>query len=146
MADFTFNGFHIHYEDIGSGEPLLLLNGIFMSCDSWLDFIAPLSNNNRLLLLDFVDQGKSGKASSDYDISMQADLLEAFLDELGLETVNLAGVSYGGQVAIIFAASRPGRVDKLFLANTCGYTSKWLLDVGKSWLYSFESHDHHQFF
>ena len=146
MANFTFNGFSVHYEDIGSGEALLLLNGIFMSCDSWIGFIPALSKNNRLLLLDFVDQGKSDKASTDYDISMQADLIEAFLNELGLETVNLAGVSYGGQVAIIFAASRPERVKKLFLANTTSYTSKWLLDIGKSWIYSFESYDSHQFF
>ena len=35
MATFEYEGVPIYYEDHGAGEPLLILNGIFMSCASW---------------------------------------------------------------------------------------------------------------
>ena len=62
MADFVFhNGKRIHYEEYGQGKPLIILNGIMMSCASWAEFVEPFSENNRLILVDFLDQGKSDR-------------------------------------------------------------------------------------
>ena len=58
MAFFSFEGKQVYYETHGEGNPLLLLNGIMMSTMSWKEFVAPLSAQNRLILVDFMDQGK----------------------------------------------------------------------------------------
>ena len=144
--EFTFRGKSIYYESYGSGEPLLILNGIFMSCASWSAFIPGFSKNNNLLLLDLLDQGKSGKMDAEYTQALQAELVSAFLDHIGIETVNLCGISYGGEVAMRFAAALPSKVKKLILSNTAAYTSPWLKDIGHSWEYAFASGDGRQFF
>jgi len=146
MATFAFEGIDLYYEDHGEGEPLLILNGIFMSCASWKAFVPAFSRHNRLLLLDLVDQGASGKVDHDYTQEIQERAVLALLDELGLEKVAICGISYGGEVALRVAGRHPERVSRLVLSNTCAYTSHWLRDIGRSWEYAMASHDGHQFF
>ena len=49
MATFLLEGREIYYEDHGAGKPLLVLNGIFMSCASWEKFVPVFSKTCRLL-------------------------------------------------------------------------------------------------
>jgi len=144
--EFSFNGKSVYYERHGAGEPLLILNGIFMSCASWTPFIPALSKHFDLLLLDLLDQGKSSKMESDYTQALQSDLVCAFLEHLGLGGFSICGISYGGEVAMRFAARYPQCVRKLVLSNTTAYTSPWLKDIGHSWEYAFESGDGRLFF
>lgn len=146
MATFEFEGRDIYYEEHGRGEPLLVLNGIFMSCASWAAFVPAFSEKNRLILLDLMDQGKSGKADFEYTQELQVRIVLALLERLGLERVSLMGISYGGEVAMRLAAAYPERVEKLVLSNTAAYTSKWLKDIGHSWEFAYNSYDGHNFF
>jgi pimeloyl-ACP methyl ester carboxylesterase len=146
VATFDFEGTTIYYEDHGSGAPLLILNGIFMSCASWKAFVPTFSAANRLLLLDLVDQGFSGKADHEYTQELQERVVVAFLDHLGLDQVSICGISYGGEVALRVAGRHPQRVSKLVLSNTTAWTSDWLRDIGHSWEAAMASYDGHQFF
>lgn len=146
MATFPFHGLDIYYEDHGAGRPFLLLNGIFMSCSSWAAFLDAFSAHNRLIMVDLVDQGRSGKADFEYTQALQTELVAALLDHLEIERLSVMGISYGGEVAMTFALDYPGRVDKLILANTAANTSKWLRDIGHSWEFAYRSYDGHQFF
>lgn len=133
MAYFNFNGKDIYYEVHGEGKPLLMLNGLMMSCLSWKPFVKPFSEHNQLILLDMLDQGQSDKMDVPYTQELQADVVHALLQELKLEKVNVFGISYGGEVAIQFALKYPEQVDRLLLFNTSCYTSPWLRDMGESW-------------
>ena len=82
MAYFTFEGKQVYYETYGEGRPLLLLNGIMMSCASWKEFIEPLSARNMLILVDMLDQGKSDKMTEAYDHAVQIRLVDALLYNL----------------------------------------------------------------
>lgn len=146
MPTFAFQGKNIYYESHGEGEPLVVLNGIFMSCASWAAFVPAFSKHCRLILIDLLDQGRSDKMDAEYTQSLQVEALLALLSHLKLESVRLAGISYGGEVAMRFAVEYPSRVSKLILSNTAAYTSKWLKDIGHSWEFAFQSHDGHQFF
>lgn len=146
MAAFDFQGRSIYYESHGAGQPLVVLNGIFMSCASWDAFVPTLSAHCGLILLDLLDQGKSDKMDSEYTQALQVEVVLALLEHLGLDSVDLMGISYGGEVAMRLAAMYPARVRRLVLSNTAAYTSKWLKDIGHSWEYAFASHDGRQFF
>ncbi|MFV0430126.1 MAG: alpha/beta fold hydrolase [Arachnia sp.] len=146
MATVGFEGIELYYEDHGAGEPLLILNGIFMSAASWQPFIEAFSARNRMVLLDLVDQGRSGRVDHEYTQELQERAVIAVLDHLGVERAHLLGISYGGEVAMRLAARHPGRVDRLVLANTTAYTSAWLRDIGRSWEFAMASHDGHAFF
>lgn len=127
------NGHEMYYEIHGEGEPLVILNGIMMSTKSWTEFIEPLSKNNQLILIDFLDQGQSDKLEGDYTHAIQVASAMELLDELTDEPLNLFGISYGGEIAIQIALEYPERVKKLLLFNTCAETSYWLEEVGNAW-------------
>lgn len=133
MSTFKFEDKSVYYEEYGQGAPILVLNGIMMSCQSWKEFIDPLKANNRLILVDFLDQGKSDRMTEPYSQSLQMELVRALLDHLELDSVNLAGISYGGEIALQFAVKYPERLECLALFNTTAKTGAWLKDIGDAW-------------
>jgi len=124
----------VYYEVYGEGKPLVLLNGIMMSTMSWQVFKDVLSANNQLILVDFLDQGKSDKIEDTaYTQDMQVEVLKALFDELKLNKINIVGISYGGEVALQFSVKYEGYVDRMVLFNTTAKTSPWLRDIGVGW-------------
>jgi pimeloyl-ACP methyl ester carboxylesterase len=133
MAEFQYRNKTVYYESHGSGEPILLLNGIMMSTKSWASFIENFSQNNRLILVDFLDQGQSGRMTEAYGHEIQRGLVGALLDHLGLKTVNICGISYGAEVGLGFAVEHPERVRRLVLFNGAARTAPLLADIGHAW-------------
>ena len=135
MAVFDFNGKEIYYETYGEGRPLIVLNGIMMSCASWAEFVEPFSASNQLILVDFLDQGKSAKMEGQtYTQAIQVEVVAALLEHLSLERVSVLGISYGGEVALQFVLQYPDRVDRLMLFNTTACTGALLGDIGEGWI------------
>ncbi len=134
MAEFLFRGKPVHYEVYGEyGKPLLLLNGIMMSTKSWQPFVRSFSEKNVLILVDFLDQGQSGRMEESYTQDIQAELVAELLERLWYSQVSIMGISYGGEVALQFALKYPERVERLILANTASRTSDWLREIGHAW-------------
>lgn len=133
MAYFTFQNKSVYYEDHGAGRPIIVLNGIMMSTASWAEFVEPFSSTNRLILLDLLDQGQTEHMDGPFSQALQAELVLALLDHLGLDQVCLLGISYGGEVALRFAIDHGDRLDRLLLFNTTARTGPWLGDIGDAW-------------
>lgn len=146
MAYFQFEGKEVYYEVHGQGEPLLLLNGIFMSTASWAAFVPSYSRQNQLILVDFLDQGKSQKLSGEYKQDVHVETIRSLLEHLRLTRVSVVGISYGGEVAMQLVLRYPELVRKLVLANSTCHTNPWLTDMGKAWEYAIGSYDGRQFF
>lgn len=127
------NGGKLYYELHGSGDPILILNGIMMSTKSWAEFVEPLTVNHQLILMDFLDQGQSEKLSEPFGHEVQVEAVKELLVYLKIGKVNLYGVSYGGEVGLQFTLRYPEFVEKLILFNTCAETSYWLEEVGHAW-------------
>jgi pimeloyl-ACP methyl ester carboxylesterase len=136
MSIFKYQDKNIFYEldGLDSSPKLLILNGIMMSTRSWQPFVNTLSENFQLIRLDFFDQGQSDKLDYFYKQDIQIELLKAFLDYLNLEKINLAGISYGGEVALSFAVKYPEYINRLMLFNSGAYTNPWLKDIGDGWI------------
>lgn len=134
MSSFSFRGKKVHYQIIGEGHPLLLLNGIMMSTKSWSPFLSAFQNGgNRLILVDLLDQGESDPMEGPFELALQADMLSELLDELRIASSAVFGTSYGGEVALNLAVKYPGKVSKLVLANTVAKTNAWLKEIGEAW-------------
>jgi pimeloyl-ACP methyl ester carboxylesterase len=106
------------FEEFGSRDhsPLIILHGFFASSRNWRQVAQKLSDRFHVYVPDMRNHGSSSQHSlMDYP-AMTADLLR-FVDERGLETVNLLGHSMGGKVAMWFALSAPDRVNKLIVAD-----------------------------
>ncbi len=134
MSNFSYKGRNIYYEVQGEGKPILILNGIMMSTKSWEPFIKSFTERNQLIRVDFIDQGQSDKLeNSAYTLDLQVDVLETLVKHLGIHKVNIVGISYGGEVATMFAIKFPYLVDRIVLFNTTPYTSPWLAEIGHQW-------------
>lgn len=135
MSTFKFHEKNIYYDVKGEGKPILILNGIMMSTKSWEPFIHSLSAHNKIIRLDFIDQGQSDRLENElYTQQIQVDVIVALLKELKLDKVNVVGISYGGEVAVQLSYLYPDLVDRLILFNTTPYTSPWLAEIGHSWI------------
>lgn len=141
MAYFEFRGKNIYYEEYGSGRPLLCLNGIMMSCMSWKEFVEPWSANNRLILVDMLDQGQSDRMTEPYTQAIQVELVKSLLQHLDVEKVTIMGISYGGEVALQFAIKYQENVERLILFNTTAATGAWLGHIGEAWNKAAENYD-----
>lgn len=147
MAELLFQNRKVHYEVYGEGEPLILLNGIMMSTQSWKLFIPALSKLHQLILVDFFDQGQSEKLEGEsYKQDLQVELVKALMDHLSLRKANIAGISYGSEVALQFVIKYPEYVNKLLLFNGAASTSPWLHDIGRGWVNVARTYDSSAFY
>ena len=134
MAFFKFENRDVYYEIHGlTGEPIVVLNGIMMSTASWKSFVPDFSRNNRMILVDFLDQGQSSRMDYVYTHEIQVRLVDELLSTLKIDRATIMGISYGGEIAIEYALYNPSRVRRLILANTAARTSKWLKKIGDGW-------------
>jgi len=136
----------IYYEVHGQGEPLVFLNGIMMNTLSWVDHIARLKDRYQLIIYDMRDQGQSSRLEEGYDIRIHAEDLKKLLDHLKIPKAHLWGISYGGQVALIFSLKYPAMVNKLVLSNTSAYVDQYLLSLGELWKRAARLYDGEAFF
>ena len=90
------------YDRTGRGEPLVLLHGQGFSRRCWDPIVDALAADREVIAVDLPGHGESprqpkGKGSAPHDLAVAVTEL---LDELGLQTVHVAGNSSGGWVAL----------------------------------------------
>jgi pimeloyl-ACP methyl ester carboxylesterase len=86
----------------GDREVVCLLNGLAMHTKAWYPFLDDLDGYD-VLLYDYLGQGVSSSPDEPLLIPRLAGHLAAILDQRGIASIHLLGVSYGGFVALDFA-------------------------------------------
>ena len=87
----------IHYDDVGTGRPIVLSHGFPLSGRSWEKQIPPLLDAGfRVVTYDRRGFGNSSQPSVGYDFDTFASDLNCLLTELDLHDVVLCGFSMGG--------------------------------------------------
>lgn len=121
----TANGCAIHYEERGTGRPVVLLHGgiVDAASVSWPPVVDRLAPAFRVVTPDLLGYGESELADGPYSIARHADVMAAFLDAIDLGPVTLSGLSMGGGVATQLALDRPDLVERLVLVDAFGLGS-----------------------
>ena len=102
----------------GTGKPVVLVPGGLTGWRSWMPHQDILSTSSRAIRtqLYVVESGLHNEPlPTDYSVQTEVDALAAALDELGLETFDLAGWSYGAAVSLSYAIHHPERINSLTL-------------------------------
>jgi len=110
-------GLRIHTQICGEGEPLLLYSGIWGQVGLW-ERLLPHLSGFRTIAFDPPGIGRSQMPAFPMSMWALAGFGAAVLDELGIDSAHVLGVSFGGAVAQQMALSHPGRVRRLVLAST----------------------------
>jgi poly(3-hydroxyoctanoate) depolymerase len=111
-------GASLRVAEIGSGPPLLLINGIGANLAMWHPLGRQLFEHRRLIMFDAPGTGGSPHPGRPLRMPGLARLLVDLLDELGYDQVDVLGYSWGGTLAQQLAHDVPGRVRRLVLAAT----------------------------
>lgn len=116
----TEDGRSLHWQEAGSGPPLVCHSGGPGFSSACFGDLRELAAERTLLLLDPRGTGGSDRPSdpSAYDLGAYAADIEALREQLGLDRLDLLGHSHGGFVAMTWAGSYPDRVERLVLAST----------------------------
>jgi poly(3-hydroxyalkanoate) depolymerase len=105
-----------------SGPPLVLCNGIGASLDLLEPFISELPPEIEVVSFDVPGVGGSSLPRVPYNFALLSMLLGRLLRELGYDTVDMLGISWGGGLAQQFAFQNPRRCRRLVLVSTAtGY-------------------------
>ena len=107
----------IHYEDHGSGDPVVLIHGYPLNGNSWeRQEREPLANGPRVISYDRRGFGRSSQPTVGYDYDTFAADLNALLEHLDLSDIVLVGFSMGtGEVTRYLGSYGSARVRKAAL-------------------------------
>jgi 3-oxoadipate enol-lactonase len=107
------------FDESGSGPVLLLVHGFPLDRTVWADQLRELSPSRRVVAVDLPGRGKSPTgASSGWTVEDLADDLAETIEDLGVDQVDLTGLSMGGYVAFAFWRRHRELVRSLLLFDT----------------------------
>lgn len=121
MAIAKVGDINLYYEDLGKGEPLVLVIGYTSHGGQWGTIRETLAKEYRVIVPDNRGAGRSDKPKIPYTAEMMAGDIAGLLDVLGIGAASVFGFSMGGAIAQEFALRYPGRLINLILGGTtCG--------------------------
>jgi 3-oxoadipate enol-lactonase len=132
MPFVTREGVRVHWDERGSGTPVLLVMGATYSSKMWYPVIDPLAQKHRVIWYDNRGTGQSESSEVQSIEDMAADAC-AVLDAAGVDRAHVYGVSLGGVITIQLALQSPERISALVLGCTGILSSskprapKWLM-------------------
>jgi class 3 adenylate cyclase/esterase/lipase len=140
----------IAYQVTGSGDfDLVFLPGFVSNLDltwenpSLTHLFSRLGGFSRVILFDKRGTGLSDRVAGVPDLEARIDDIRAVMDAVGSERAALFGVSEGGAMSMLFAATYPDRTRALVLYGTYAHYLTWVLSgkmleafvevIGRAW-------------
>ena len=106
----------LHFRELGLGQPLVILHGLFGFSDNWQSQAKKLADYYRVILIDLRNHGHS-PWSDDFSYDLMAQDVFELCQELNLKDFILVGHSMGGKVAINFAQKHEVLLAKLVIVD-----------------------------
>ena len=125
------NGVKHYYRTVGQGEPFILLHGgPGMYHDELYPFFLDFAKNHKVIFYDQRGNGKSRLEvvdSSTFNVELMVEDLEAIRKSFGIEKLNIIGHSWGGLLAMYYAAAYPDHVERLILVDAAPVNTELLI-------------------
>jgi pimeloyl-ACP methyl ester carboxylesterase len=103
----AFNNVNLFYEEIGSGEPLVLVHGSWMDHHTWDQLASALAARFRVISYDRRGHSESERPSGQGSVHEDVADLAALIETLGLAPAHIIGNSFGGSIVLRLAIARP---------------------------------------
>jgi pimeloyl-ACP methyl ester carboxylesterase len=122
-------GTSIAWGEMGEGEPLVLLHGVWDSHRTWRRAAPLLAERFRVLMPDLPGHGFSGRPDAPYTLSWYARTICAWMGTIGVACAHVCGHSYGGGVAQWMLLEDQSRIDRLALVASGGLGREVMLGL-----------------
>lgn len=115
----------------GRPAPLLLLHGGPGGTHLGMVGALPLADTRGIVLYDQLDCGLSDRTGdpSNWNVERFVSEIDSVRRAMGLERFHLSGTSWGGTLALEYAARRPEGLESLILMSPLVSTRAWLADA-----------------
>ena len=133
MPNIKVNNLRMHYEQQGTGEPLLLIPYLAADNAAYAFQVADYAKRFNCISIDPRGAGETDKPEGDYSTELFADDVAAFLGALGIERAHIAGLSLGAATGMWLAAKYPQRVKSLSLHSAWPRSDHFLRTVVQGW-------------
>lgn len=119
MKELQIGNNRIRYHDQGAGQPLVFLHGALSNSHTWSKVVKIISKQYRCIVPDLPLGGHTVPFDDLADLSPLgiAEILDQFVDALGLADMVLIGNDTGGAYAQIYTMLHPEKVARLVLSN-----------------------------
>jgi pimeloyl-ACP methyl ester carboxylesterase len=111
------NGLRMYYEVHGTGQPLVVLHGAFMTIGAMGAFVPELAEARQVVAVESQGHGHTADVDRPFSYEQMADDVAALLRHLGIEQADVFGYSMGGGAALQLAIRHPALVRKLVVAS-----------------------------
>lgn len=102
--------------ELGQGDPMVVLHGLFGSSDNWLTQAKLLANHYKVYSVDLRNHGQSPH-NDDFDYPAMVEDLNEFVASNRLQNTVIIGHSMGGKAAMNFALAHPDQLSKLIIVD-----------------------------
>lgn len=127
------NGISVYYEIYGEGQPIILLHGSYMTIDmNWGGLIPKLSKTRKVIAIELQGHGHTPFSDRKLARTTLASDVEKVMDYLKIDSADVAGYSFGGQIAYQFAIQSPKRLKKLVIISSAYKSSGWMSEVNNA--------------
>ena len=133
MPNVRVNDITMHYEQQGTGEPLLLIPYLAADNACYAFQVAEYAKHFTCLSVDPRGTGGTDKPDGPYSTEQFADDMAAFLQALGIEQAHIFGLSLGAAAGMWLAAKYPSRVKSLSLHSAWPKTDPFLTTIVGGW-------------
>jgi 3-oxoadipate enol-lactonase len=133
VGSIMVEGRVIAFEDVGSGDPIVWLQGTGESKQGFVGQTSPLAERWRCVAIDHRDVGESSYVTEPYTPADLAADAAAVIDSLGAGPAHVVGYSLGGAAAQELAIARPGLVRSLVLMSTWARSDGWFKAQMRNW-------------
>ena len=124
------NGVKMYYEVHGSGDPVVLIHGAFMTIpNNWTGWIGELSKTRKVIAVEMQGHGRTADIERDFSSENLADDVAALLDYLKIPSADLIGYSMGGGVAMQCAIRHPEKVRKVVSISAVFRQDGWVKEA-----------------
>jgi pimeloyl-ACP methyl ester carboxylesterase len=117
MPTIDLEGFQLHYEMRGDGEPLLLLHGGMGIGDDWRYIFPSDPPGYRVVVPDLRGHGRSTTPPEPFTFRACADDVRGLLEHLNIGRVKAIGMSLGAKTLLHLATTDPHRVDAMVMVS-----------------------------
>jgi esterase len=106
----------LYFREMGQGNPLLILHGLFGSSDNWLTIAKQLATSYRVFIIDQRNHGQSPHSDT-WNYTVMAQDIEDFCIQHQLKEIFIAGHSMGGKTVMKMAELFPERIKKMMVID-----------------------------
>lgn len=124
------NGIQVYYEVYGEGKPIVLLHGAYYTIEmNWNQLIPELAKTRKVIAIEMQGHGHTPYSDRKLSRATLASDVEKVMDYLKVDSADIVGYSFGGQVAYQFAIQSPARLRNLVIISSVYKSEGWIPEI-----------------